>query len=500
MLTIPLKRSYEFAKEQIEKTKELADCYEFRLDTFTPLDFEKIKALTKLFDKPFIIALRKESQGGWFSNDIAKQLETLKKYLTLNPSYIDLEHDTPEEEVLKIRQEFPKVKIISSFHDFHQTPKDLEKMFHHVYRFPADIYKMVTTPSSTLDALFMLKFSKAMNDKGVRFVGICLGEKGEMTRVLGPVFGNVLNFASSDEEGLVASGQIPCQELCQIYNFKNLNLSTQVYALLGKPINQSLSHITHNRLFQELNLNAVYLRIALEKEDLKAFLNAALDSPFQGFSVTVPYKEALFKEVFYHDKIARKIQAINTLKKSNGQWSSTNTDAKGALDAIEQHLKVQNKTVIILGAGGTARAIAFEALYRKAKVKIINRTYEKALNIAKTLGCEAFSFKNLDEAFNEKYHVLINTTTVGMDNSQETPINKNFIEENNVVMDAIFKVKETKFLKDAKEKNCQIVFGYKMFAHQAISQFEFWFESHFDKKRLLNSIEKSYLQFIENNF
>ncbi len=492
MLTVVLKRSLDCSLEQIKKTKDIAGCYEIRLDTFQNLSYKDIATLVECIDQPFILTLRKENQGGWFSNDPIKQIETLKTFLPLNPDYIDLEYNTPYKEVLKIKDLCPGVKIIASYHEFRLASKNLEKLFDFTFQWEADLYKMALMPASILDVIDMLEFTKKQNQSGTAFIGICLGEIGQLSRILAPIFLNPICYASSDESESTAPGQITARSLHDIYRYNELNPMTQIYALLGNPVDQSPSHKTHNQVMKAFGLNAIYVKIKLERDLFKPFLDRCFGLGFAGFSVTVPYKELAYEICFSRDRLSKNIKSVNTLKFDNNVWKTTNTDASGALDAIEELCPIKNKTCIILGAGGTARAVAYEAKYRGAKtVKIVNRTYDKALKLAKEFDCEAFDFKKLELAFDEPYNVLINTTTVGMTNPNTTPINQLYLDPGVVVLDAILKSTNTKLLSDAKDKGCKIISGNEMFIRQAAHQFAFWFNLDGHEKEIIQILNKT---------
>lgn len=348
-------------------------------------------------------------------------------------------------------------QIICSHHDFEKVPSDLEQLLEEMLKTPAEIYKIAALSHSTLDALKILCFMKEKVSLGIKLSAICMGEKGQVSRILAPVFGSPINYAALNEPN--APGQLTISELSEIYNYFSLNKETSIYGLIGSPITQSPSHHTHNAFFRKQGLNAVYVKMEIEKEELSLFFDWAKKLGIKGLSVTIPLKEAVLPFLDEIDPMAQEIGAVNTIVFEEGRMKGFNTDAAGALDPIEGKLPVKGKKVVILGAGGSAKAIAYEAKKRGADLIIVARS-----------NAWHMSFEEMGTLYEEGYDVLINTTPVAV------PIPLNYIKAGCLVMDINTKHRDTPFIQEALRKGCTIVTGYEMFQAQAIGQFRLWFK------------------------
>ncbi len=352
-------------------------------------------------------------------------------------------------------------QTLFSYHNFEETPQDLQLLFSHLPQ--ADIYKIATMAHSTLDALKMLLFVQEKSAQGIKLCGICMGEKGQVSRILSPIFGSYLNYAAIDQQS--APGQLKLAELKSIYHYDALNKDTAIYGLIGDPTTQSPSHITHNQFFREQGINAVYVKMQIAKEELASFFSLAKKLKICGLSVTIPLKELVLPFLDEIDPVAQEIGAVNTIVFEKGKMKGYNTDAAGALDAIEAKMAVKNKTMVLLGAGGSAKAIAYEAKRRGAFVTVVARRLEQAEKI----GDRALLFEAMEEIFCEGYDILINCTP------EANPIDPKHLCEKSVVMDINTKQRDTPFLTEARHKQCTIVYGIEMFINQAQGQFKLWF-------------------------
>jgi 3-dehydroquinate dehydratase / shikimate dehydrogenase len=449
-------------ESQIKKALKYTNLIELRLDYLKNLDFKKIKKLKEKFLKTsFIFTLRRKDQGGFYKKNERKRYQDIEKLISLNPKYFDLEYDIDSSFIKKLHLKYPKVKLILSYHEFIKTP-DFFSILQSMQRKDIFLYKIAVKENSSLDALKMLFFIKKANCF-CNFVGISLGKNREFSRVLGKIFGNKFTYGFVDEK--IIDGQLSLNELVNAYNFKSIDKDTKIFALIGDPIEQSIGHVFHNERFKKQNRNAVYVKIRLKKEELSFFFSIIKKLPFRGLSVTMPLKEEVVK---YLNEDLSVVGIVNTILIKNKKLIGFNTDGKAALDIIEKRFLVKNKKIVIIGAGSTAKAIGFEAIKRKASVIIINRTKKRALEISKVLGCEGFGIEDFEKV--QDYDVLINATSSSMQNI--LPIDPKFIYKNKLVLDVVTYPKLTPFLKEAKKKNCEMIFGEEMFIAQAKMQFK----------------------------
>lgn len=448
--------SLEEAKAQIVSVFEKADILELRLDHFADISSAVLQDLRSSFPLPMIFTLRGKKDGGNYPKSEEERLLEIERLAKLEPEYFDLEDHLPILFVKAIVKKHPHIKIIISHHDFESTPYDLDKVLKKMQKTPAHLYKMALMSRSSLDALKLLLFAKDQN-----VVAVPMGDEGTFGRALEP-----FTYAAVFEKEL---GQLSVEELSQYYNYHNLNRQTALYGLIGNPVSHSMSYQTHNAYMKQQNINAVYVKMRVPVEDLPELLHLAKQMPFQGLSVTTPLKEKILPYLDEIDDTARVIGAVNTLLLQGGKYIGFNTDGKGALNAIEKKIKVKGKKVVIIGAGGASKAIAYEAARRGASVTIVNRHKERAELIAKAFNCKALSIEEMSFCVKDGYDILINAT------SYEMPIQQEHILKA-LVMDITNRFKDGPFLKCALEKGCEIMDGTHMFFEQAALQFNLWFK------------------------
>jgi len=249
-----------------------------------------------------------------------------------------------------------------------------------------------------------------------------------------------------------------------------INAQTQLYGVFGNPVRHSLSPVIHNGVFRRMGLNAVYL--AFEVQNLAGAINGIRGLGIRGVSVTIPFKTAVIPYLDRLEEVAGKIQAVNTISHEEGRLIGHNTDWRGAIGALEEKIDLRNKKVLLLGAGGAARAIAFGLKERGCRVFVHNRSLARGKELAETMGffCPpAGAIQELDA------QVIINATSVGMiPREEETPWPRELLKEGTVVMDIVYQPLRTKFLREAEERGCRTIDGLEMLARQGAAQVEIW--------------------------
>ncbi|WP_292459565.1 shikimate dehydrogenase [Methanothermococcus sp.] len=258
-----------------------------------------------------------------------------------------------------------------------------------------------------------------------------------------------------------------------------IDSKTKLLGLIGHPVEHSLSPIMHNEALNDKNLNYVYLAFDVLPENLKYVVDGVKSlGTVGGFNVTIPYKVDIMKYLDEIDKEAELMGAVNTVKLKDNRAIGYNTDGLGARMSLEEEIgKVENKNILIIGAGGAARAVAFE-LAKNNNLTIVNRTDKKAELLAKEISKKLNKhvyYNNLDINIGD-FDIIIHTTPIGMyPNVNVNPIiDTNKIEENMVVMDLIYNPEETVLLREAKKRGAKTINGLGMLVYQGAISFEIW--------------------------
>lgn len=249
-----------------------------------------------------------------------------------------------------------------------------------------------------------------------------------------------------------------------------IDAQTQLYGIIGNPVRHSLSPIIHNGAFRRMGLNAVYL--AFEVKDLEEAIDGIRGLEIRGVSVTIPFKTEVISLLDKVEGVAGQIEAVNTIINKGGKLIGYNTDWHGALEALEEKVDLKGKRVVLIGAGGAARAIGFALKMRDCEIIISNRTSDQAAGLSKELMCD---HQPLSSIGGLKADVIINATSVGMHPyDEESPLPKKVLNKGMTVMDIVYRPLQTKLLREAEEAGCLTINGLEMLSRQGAAQLEIW--------------------------
>ncbi|RPH36690.1 shikimate dehydrogenase, partial [bacterium] len=389
-------------------------------------------------------------------------LALLESACEAGAAFVDIEFRAGARALRRFRAAARRPGLIVSYH---LSPGDLPnpaRLYRTLRSTGADIIKMAFVAHDSYQNALAFDFLLLARADRQKAVAIAMGDEGEPSRVLYRKFGGWGTYASTEDGKRAAPGQVPASELKQVYHADALTPSTKIFGVVGKPLGQSKGIYVHNALFRSMGKNAVYCKFVVA--DLLRFMQR-IAPHLHGFSVTLPHKQNVMRHLDRIDVTARAIGAVNTVIRRNGKLVGTNTDAPGALDAIEKKMRVKGKRILIVGAGGAARAIAFEARRRGAEVCIVNRTPAKSRRLARQLGAKSVSFEDAGDS-----DILVNATSVGMTpHASESPVPRKYIRAR-LVFDSVYNPPVTRLLREARTKKALTISGLEMYINQGLRQ------------------------------
>jgi 3-dehydroquinate dehydratase/shikimate dehydrogenase len=461
------------AAEMVEKASAVVKetpFLEFRLDYLE----KPLLALPKL--KQFfedntaataIATCRRATNGGKFTGNLAAEMEILSKAAAAGFHIIDLELQSAESlkkgDLQHLRD--TGVGLIISYHDFNGT-KDLDGIYRRIEPFAPDFVKIVPTAKALVDNVTLIRFLERMNDH-TNIIGICMGDAGIISRVLGVRAGSAFTFAAATPGEETGPGQIAARTLLETYRIDHVDAATKVYGVAGNPIRSSLSPIMMNTAFRRETVNAVYL--ALQTSKLSDLLKLVHEIPVQGVSITMPLKEEILPHLEQTDALSAKIGAVNTVRLLDGKLYGFNTDVAGIVLPLEKRMSLRGAKVLVLGAGGAARAAVFGLRDKGAEVFILNRTPETAHKLARQSGSKTIK---KDALAKMSFDAIVNATPVGMAGIKATPILEAKDLNTRLVFDLVYNPLETPLIHLARQKGIPIITGIEMFVQQGARQFE----------------------------
>jgi 3-dehydroquinate dehydratase/shikimate dehydrogenase len=473
---------------------------ELRLDAIQAPDLPRLLAQPPC---PLIATCRPKREGGLYDGPEEPRLELLRQAARLGADYIDVEHDA-----FQALGPVPPAKRIVSYHNFKETPSDLDAIHATLARLGADVVKIAVTANHILDTIPVLRLLRAARTPTI---ALSMGPRGLLTRILAPKFGAFLTYASFDsQEGSpppaplkpgdersespgrlspppqseAGPGQVPLSEMLNLYRVHRIGRATRVFGVIADPVAHSFSPRIHNAAFADAGIDAVYLPLWVEG-DPAAFVRAMREFAFDGYSVTIPHKQKVLAAMDDLAPLARRVGAMNTVvRRPDGSLFGTNTDISAGIASIEAVVGkgwLRGKRALLLGAGGLGRAMAFALADTGAVLTIVDPDLPRAQSLASEFGAVAIRSAHsmiLQESplgRVPRSALILNCSPVGMHPDVATsPVPAEMLRKAFVVYDAVYNPMETRLLREAREAGCRTVAGIDHFVRQAVEQFELW--------------------------
>ena len=425
-----------------------------------------------------IATCRRREGGGLLAGSVDDELRWLAQAGDAGCLWCDLEVETVRKLPRNSSRKYslPR-RILLSVHDFRRMPP-LDPALEARWRGQVDAIKVAGAARTIADSARLLRFAARTRN----CVAVPMGEVGLPARLLALREGSALAYAPVSVA--TAPGQVSLQEMKHLYRAHALNRQTQVYGVIGDPIAHSLSPLLHNTGFIARRTNAVCLPFLVE--NMRDFLKAAPDFGLRGFSVTLPHKQSILRHLQDCDALSAAIGAVNTVViRRDGSLYGCNTDYVAVLHALEKKLRLAKSRVLILGAGGSARAAAFALMRAGAAVWICARRTAAARDLARAAGAEVVPHRALKT---ESFDAILNATPVGM--HPDTAISPLQPAELHcrIVMDLIYRPERTKLLRIAAQKRIATVSGVEMFLAQGLAQWELWMKRRAPEKAMRRAV------------
>ncbi len=435
-----------------------ADIVELRIDS---VDDPDVAAALDGRRLPVIVTCRAGWEGGGFQGSEEERRRLLHQALDLGADYVDVEWRADFSDL--VSRDGGR-RIVLSSHDFAGVPADLDERARAMRSTGAAVIKIAVKANRLSDCLTLLDLSRTFGEEQ-RAVLIAMGEAGLTTRILAQRFGSAWTYAG----GVLDVGQVGARKLLEQFRFRSIDANTAVYGLVGLPVAHSVSPAMHNAAFGAAGLNAVYL--PLPAADVDDFVAFARGFGLKGASVTIPYKVPLMERVQQVDPVARQVGALNTLKMDGEVWSGRNTDVSGFLQPLrDRHVTVRGKRAAILGAGGSARAVAVALASEGATVAVYARDVEKARDVASLVGGTAATLPPASDSWD----LLVNCTPLGMHpRINQSPLAASAVTRG-LVYDLVYNPAVTRLMRDAATAGADTIGGLDMLVAQAREQFEWW--------------------------
>lgn len=434
-----------------------ADLIELRLDSVADPD---VSGALAGFDRArVIVTCRPKWEGGHFSGSESDRKRMLTEALHQGARYVDIELKAGFEDLIRSTN---GRRIVLSLHDFEGVPADLADRVKAMRSTGAEVVKVAVLASSLSDNLQLLQ----LKDRTARSVFVGMGEPGIPTRVLAAHFGSCWSYAGDG----YAPGQIAASRMLDEFRFRQIDETTAIYGVVGRPVAHSVSPAMHNAAFNFFGENAVY--IPLEAASVDDFLEFADGIRLQGASVTIPFKVDLFRRIADPGETSRAVGAVNTLKRTGDRWAGRNSDVDGFVVSLrDRGIRIDGLRASIIGTGGAARAVAFGLGERGAKVTVCGRNLEQARSVA-SLAPNGIAAPLPVKP--KSWDLLVNATPVGMyPNVRETPF-ENGRFDGQIVYDLVYNPIETRFLREAAATGLVTIDGLEMLVAQARHQWKWW--------------------------
>ncbi len=463
--------SLRVLEAQANRISGPATGFELRLDYLqdkSNLAAQLRQVLTRLHFPPTIATCRRIQAGGHFRGTISEQVGLLAAAVRAGCQWVDIELESLSRVGSELLRRLRPARVVVSYHNSRGTPS-LGKIYRRLARWPAQVVKIATHARRLHDNVKILRLIRARRGRSPKLVALAMGASGIPSRLLGLHWGCPFTYASVGNHVAVAPGQIPLDIMRSTYRAEHLSHRPQYFGVVGSRASSSLSPAMHNTAFQAKRVNAVYL--PCETNRLADFLAFARALEFSGFSVTMPFKQAILRELDWVEPLAARIGACNTIAVQNGKRMGWNTDAAAVVEVLTKRLRLAGSRILVLGAGGAARAAAYALRAEGAVVLIAARRDAAARRLARSVSAQVVPWGSANGL---EVDAVINATPVGMaPYSEALPIDLVRLRVR-VVFEMVYYPPETRLLAEARGRGLTTISGLEMLVAQGARQFEIW--------------------------
>lgn len=471
--------SLEADRRLIDEYRSVIDIVELWVDSLSASEATAAVSFPRAAGIPVILTVRRASDGGRFAGSETDRVALLARLAVGGFAFVDLEEDL-EAPGLEAGIRAAGSRIIRSFHDFSGVPSDLAARVRRLARNARELPKAAVMVRGTADLARLLGACDEL--AGTEKVVLGMGEHGFPSRVLAGKIGSRICFASAPGAH-AAPGQTDPLTLERLFRFHSVGPATAVYGVIGNPVAHSLSPLVHNTGFAALGMDGVYLPFPVD--DLAAFRRVADLLDIRGLSVTVPLKQAVIPLLSRRDALVEAAGACNTITAEPAgaggagggrTWAGTNTDVEGFLAPLRDAFGgtiPRGIRATVVGAGGASRAVVHALVGSGAEVLVLNRTGERAQELARLFSVKAAALDGHAAVLAGGYpDLIVQTTSAGMAPAAGIdPFPSYRFTGREVVYELVYSPPMTPFLLRARDAGCRLVQGSRMFLAQAREQF-----------------------------
>ncbi len=444
--------------------------YELRLDhlqDFTQFEVSLHQVLSRLHVPQTIATCRREEAGGAFKGTVEQQAAVLAAAVRAGCPWVDIEFESIKAAGSPLLEQFHPARVMASYHNYRKTPS-LGAVYRRLARLPVDMVKVATQAQHLRNNIQIRQLLKTYHRQSPKLVAMAMGASGIPSRLLALLWGSAITYASPGNHAVVP-GQVGAEIMRSVYRVERLDRRTQLYGVVGSRASISLSPAMQNAAFQAKHVNAVFL--PCETNQLSDFLTFARQAGLLGFAVTMPYKRAVLRALDWADPLATRIGACNTVAVQSGKWMGWNTDAAAVVEVLTKRLRLSGSRMLILGAGGAARAAAYALRAEGARVIVAARREEMGRRLARAVNGETVSWEGAEGL---EVDAVINATPVGMyPYVDASPLDLARLRAS-VVFDMVYYPLATRFITEARGRGLITICGLEMLVAQGARQFEIW--------------------------
>lgn len=493
---------FEVLAAQALRQAPLADLIELRLDRIGHPGEDRLARFFAESPKPVIIACHESDHPNAWDGDIDQRLDLLHDAARLGAKLVDvdwrLSMDLGEVDA-------PSHRIVSR-HFTGGVPEELDDLLEEQQEvlYEGDVTKLVAHANRLEEGLRLLNWLRTT--KGI--VSFASGEAGKLTRLLCPVFGSPFTYCApavmpgEEPPEKTAEGQWRVNDLMGQLPPGGISQETAIFGIVGNPVGTSYSPFVQGMAMKAAKLDCVYVRF--EPESFDEFFELVQDENYRGFSVTAPFKQDAYRRASVHEGAAEATKAVNTLVRDQGRWRGANSDVPAVRRTLERALEfhaqkggqpgvLRDAVVVVIGAGGAARAAIHAAKTADARVTVAARHAERGRALAEEFGVASIALGDLGDL---AYDVLVHATPAGSAAQPDqlvVPIEH--LRPGAVVLDAVYHPIRTPLLLAAHERGLTAVPGGEWFVGQAGQQFQWWTHQDPDESLMRSAFEHAHTSF-----